>query len=108
MTEVDPAETIVNGIGAYGIKLQFVHDDSRIKSGMTANIFITTGVRKAVLALPASAIITSGSDKFVFVDNGSSKPVKTPVTVGITGDDGRVEIVSGLKAGDKVVTYGSN
>ena len=108
VTEVDPAETIVNGIGAYGIKLQFVHDDSRIKSGMTANIFITTGVRKAVLALPASAIITSGSDKFVFVDNGSSKPVKTPVTVGITGDDGRVEIVSGLKAGDKVVTYGSN
>jgi RND family efflux transporter MFP subunit len=108
VTAVQPAETIVNNIGAYGIKLQFVNDDSRIKSGMTANIFITTGVRKAVLALPASAIITSGADKFVFVDNGSSKSVKTPVTVGITAEDGRVEIVSGLKAGDKVVTYGNN
>jgi len=82
--------------------------DRALKSGMTANIFITTGVRKAVLALPASAIITSGADKFVFVDNGSSKSVKTPVTVGITAEDGRVEIVSGLKAGDKVVTYGNN
>jgi len=105
---IDPAETVVNNIGAYGIKLQFAKDDSRIKSGMTANIFITTGVRKAVLALPASAIITSGADKFVFVDNGSPQPVKTAVTVGITGEDGRVEIVSGLKAGDKVVTYGNN
>jgi len=108
VASVDPAETIANGIGAYGVKLQFANDDSRIRSGMTANISIETGKRAGALAVPESAIITRGSGKFVLVDNGSAKPIETAVTVGIAGEGGLVEIVSGLKAGDKVVTYGNN
>ena len=35
-----------------------------------------------------------------------SKELKeTPVTIGLRGDDGLVEILSGVKAGDQVVTY---
>jgi len=105
---VDPAETVTNGVGAYGVKLQFVKEDSRIKSGMTANIAIDAGERKGVIAVPESAIITRGSDKFVLVENGAGTSAETPVTVGITGGNGLVEIVSGLKAGDKVVTFGNN
>jgi RND family efflux transporter MFP subunit len=105
---VDPSETMANGIGAYGVKLQFVKDDPRIKSGMTANVSIATEARKGVIAVPASAIITRGANKFVLVDNGAGAPAETPVTVGIEGANGSVEIVSGLKAGDKVVTFGNN
>jgi HlyD family secretion protein len=108
VTEVDPAETVENGIGAYGVKLQFVKDDARIRSGMTANVSIETSKHANVLAVPASAIITRGTDKFVLVVNGAAKPVETTVTVGITGTNGLVEIVSGLKAGDRVMTFGSN
>jgi len=108
VTAVDPAATIANGVGAYGIKLQFAADDARIKSGMTANVLIETGLRKNVLTVPESAIITRGASKFVLIDNGSAKPVETPVTEGIAGANGLVEITSGLKAGDKVVTFGNN
>ena len=105
---VDPSETTANGIGAYGVKLQFAKDDPRIKSGMTANVSIATDARKGVIAVPASAIITRGAGKFVLVLNGAGAPAETPVTVGIEGANGSVEIVSGLKAGDKVVTFGNN
>jgi len=44
---VDPAETVAGDVGAYGVKLQFVKDDARVKSGMTANISIATGDAKA-------------------------------------------------------------
>ncbi len=105
---VDPAQTVTNGIGAYGIKLQFVKDDPRIKSGMTANVLLATGERQGALAVPKSAIITRGANKFVLVLNGDGGTAETPVTVGIEGANGLVEIVSGLKEGDKVVTFGNN
>jgi HlyD family secretion protein len=105
---VDPAETVAGDVGAYGVKLQFVKDDARVKSGMTANISIATGERQGVIAVPESAIITRGSDKFVLVENGAGHSAETPVTVGITGGNGLVEIVTGLKEGDKVVTFGNN
>jgi len=99
---------VAGDVGAYGVKLQFVKDDARVKSGMTANISIATGERQGVIAVPESAIITRGSDKFVLVENGAGHSAETPVTVGITGGNGLVEIVTGLKEGDKVVTFGNN
>lgn len=105
---IDPAQTVVGGIGTYGVKLQFAKDDERVKSGMTANIAIVSAKRQNVLAVPASAIITRGADKFVLIDNGSAKPAERPVVLGITSADNRVEVVSGLKAGERVVSFGQN
>jgi len=104
---IDPAETTVGNVGAYGFKLQFVGNDPRIKSGMTANISLVAAARQNALSVPASAIITRGTGKFVLVDTGAKTPTETAVTVGLATADGRVEIISGLKAGDKVVTFGN-
>ncbi len=40
--EIEPAETIIEGVATYKTTLQFNKEDERIKSGMTANIDIET------------------------------------------------------------------
>jgi HlyD family secretion protein len=54
---VDPGETITEGVPTYKVTLNFVSSDERIKSGMTANIDITTDEVAAALTVPTRSII---------------------------------------------------
>lgn len=104
--EIEPAETIVEGVSTYKITLQFVNEDERIRSGMTANIDILTAQKNDVLAVPQRAIISrNGQGKFVKImkDDGTTEEVK--VETGIRGSSGEIEIISGLNEGDKVITF---
>jgi membrane fusion protein, heavy metal efflux system len=59
-----------------------------------------------VMAVPVTALVTSGQQTVVFVQTGPTRFVRTPVTVG--DDDGDMaSITEGLKAGDVVVARGS-
>ncbi len=60
----------------------------------------------ATLTAPRSAIIQTGSEAVVYIDKGSGAYAQSTVTLGRRGDT-LVEILSGLKAGDKVVTNGN-
>ena len=59
-----------------------------------------------VLTVPRSSIIQSGPDAVVYIDQDGGAYTQTPVEIGRRGDK-FVEILSGLKAGDKVVTNGN-
>jgi HlyD family secretion protein len=103
VVKIDPAETVIEGVSTYKTIMQFVAEDERIKSGMTANIDILTGKSTNVIAIPARAVITKGNEKIVRImekDNIKEVQVKT----GLRGSDGNVEIISGINEGDKVVT----
>jgi len=115
VTDIDPAETTVNAVNGYQVTLHFASVDPRILSGMTANISIITATTSSVVAVPASDIITDTTttgdiQTSVMVEsqtNGqpSGTFVKKPITVGITGDNGYVEIKSGLSDGDIVAKF---
>ena len=62
-----------------------------------------TSDNKGIL-VPIEAVMSSGSEPYVF-KNVKGKAVKTKVTTGNLVDN-KIHIVSGLKAGDKVVTRG--
>ncbi|MEI6528518.1 MAG: efflux RND transporter periplasmic adaptor subunit [bacterium] len=103
---VDPAVTANRGVSTYKAVLQFETKDDRIKTGMTANTDIMTGSKKGVLAVPGSSLVRKGSDEYVMVaKNGDAKPVLQKVVVGLVGNDGYVEIVSGLSVGDLVAVF---
>lgn len=102
---VDPAETMVNGVGNYKVTLEFNNEDSRIKTGMTAEVDIFTATRTNVLAVPSNSIIKNGDNDFVLVPGGKGNPIQKQVTVGITGSNDYVEILSGLNEGDKIITF---
>jgi len=80
--------------------------DRWFKPGMFCKVVVNMKSRKDAIVLPMSAIIKSGDTEGVYVINEGKSYLKT-VTTGL--NDGKdVEIVSGLKTGDKVVTLGSN
>jgi Cu(I)/Ag(I) efflux system membrane fusion protein len=56
-----------------------------------------------VLAVPRSAILNTGTVAVAYLDGGNGQYIRRRVTLGLSGDD-EVEVISGLAAGDKVVT----
>ncbi len=106
VTMIDPAETVIQGVPTYKVTLEFVKNDSRVLSGMTANLIILTHESENVLEIPYRAIVDNNGAKSVRVVNADGKTyTSVPVTVGLKGSDGTIEIISGLSAGQNVVTY---
>lgn len=60
----------------------------------------------AMLTVPRSAVIETGPQAVVYTDQTGGAYKQVPVTLGRRGDT-MVQITSGLKAGDKVVTNGN-
>ncbi len=70
--------------------------------GASAVASINLGLQEHVLLLPRGAYLTTGSMKWVYrVEEG--KAYKTEVTLG-TVEGNSVEVLSGLKSGDKIIT----
>jgi len=105
--EIDPAETIIGGVVNYQIKIALNSTDPRIKSGLTANLSIVTAVKKNVILLPQYAIQQNNSGTFVRIVTGTTTK-DVPVTLGIRGESGNVEIVSGVSEGQEVQNVGLN
>ena len=100
---IDPAETIVEGVATYKVTFQFIENDERIKSGMTANIDILTAKRENVIIIPQRAVITKNGDAIVrLLDNNAQREEK--IKTGLVGSDGNIEILEGINEEDKVIT----
>jgi len=106
ITYIDPAESVINEVVYYKIKLVFDEEDEQIKSGMTANVVITTATRENVLYIPLRAVLENGK-KIVRVLENNQK-IEKEVQIGLKADDGLVEILSGLEEGETVITYIKN
>ncbi len=79
--------------------------DSKIKIGMYARIKLITDHKSDAIIIPSSSLVTRSSEQCVFVVNDDDTVTLKKVTVGIKVDD-MVEILSGLKGDEKVVTKG--
>lgn len=60
----------------------------------------------AVLTVPRSAVIQTGPNAVVYIDQGGGAYAHTPITTGRRGDK-HIEVLSGLSEGDEVVTNGN-
>ncbi|MBX3479134.1 MAG: efflux RND transporter periplasmic adaptor subunit [Caulobacter sp.] len=90
-------------------RAEFPNPGGRLRPGMLMRVSIEHGQRQA-LAAPEAAIQYEGEKAFVFViidRDGKQVARKTEVTPGLS-EGGRVEIVEGLKAGDRLVADGLN
>ncbi len=105
VSSIDPADIIIDGVPTYKTTFKLLPDGNRVKSGMTANIDILTNKKNGVIAIPARAIDRSNSDYFVKVLENNGTIITKKVETGLRGFNGRVEIVSGVKAGDRIIIY---
>ncbi|MEI7891264.1 MAG: hypothetical protein WCI36_04855 [bacterium] len=103
--EINPASTNVQGVVYYNIKLKLNDISSIIKPGMSLNIDIATSQKDNVIIVPSRAVKTEGAKKYVDVLQFDNTTKKAYVETGLDGDDGMVEIKTGLKGGEKVVTF---
>jgi HlyD family secretion protein len=102
VTFVDPAETLISDVVYYKVKVAF-SDSGLVKPGMTANVTIVADEKENVLFVPFRAVKTDNGDKYVeIIETGFAK--ERVVTVGLRGDEG-IEIISGIEAGDEVITF---
>lgn len=99
---VDPAETMKDGVPTYKTTLAFLAKDSRIRSGMTANVIIETGVLHDAIVIPAGAIGIKNGVSYVSVMTHDTTESRT-VTTGPTPSLGQSQVLSGLRAGDVIV-----
>ena len=106
VTAIDPAETMVEGVATYKTTLQFISNDKPVKSGMTANLDILATKKDNALIIPQRAVISRNGDKFVNLYDSSAKDgniKEVKIITGIRGSDGNIEVLEGLKEGDKLV-----
>lgn len=117
VAEIDSLGTVTQGVVTYNVKISFDTDDDRVKSGMSVSASIITAVKQDVLSVPVSAVKTKNGSSYVEVfDTALVAPVagvqgspsialpsKLDVEVGLSNDT-NIEIVSGLKEGDIVVS----
>lgn len=99
---IDPAETVIDGVPTYKIKLALTQKDARIRPGMTANLSVKVAERLQVLSVPYRAVSGKNGDRYVSIQNAQGKIAEIPIELGIRGVNGEVEILSGLSEGDVV------
>ncbi|AAV82063.1 MULTISPECIES: efflux RND transporter periplasmic adaptor subunit [Idiomarina] len=85
------------------VRIHFNNPDAFLKPGMFANLNINAGLGDESLIIPKEALIRMGGSNRVVLALGDGKFKSVNVDVGRLGSS-RVEILSGLMAGDEIVT----
>lgn len=87
------------------IRVSIPNFNNRLKPGMSAYVLLKSPLRKT-LTLPANAVIRDGMGAIVWIRTANKTFKSIMVQTGLeTGD--RIEIISGLHAGDVVVISGA-
>lgn len=102
--EIDPASTVIQDVVYYRVKLKYA-DDPRIKPGMSADIDIKTAEKNDVITIPFRAVKTEGDREYVEILKPDNTTEKIFVKTELKGNEGMVEVVSGLNGGESVVTF---
>jgi len=87
------------------VRLEFPNPDMTLKPNMFAEVKIYGGPQHDTLLIPAEALIRTGERDTVVTSLGDGRFQPVDVVVGARSN-GKVEILSGLNAGDEVVTSG--
>ena len=90
----------------HDVRIAVRNEDGRLKPGMFADVEIATTALKDALIIPDTALQSDEEGQMIFVALDGSKFEKRPVKIGME-QRGRVQILEGVKEGEKVVTDGS-
>lgn len=105
VTYIEPAETMIDNIPNFKLKIIFDKVDNRMKSGLTVDIDIEVNRKENVLSIPRYAITEIDGKYNVLKIDGNNKIIKN-IDIGIQGDNGLTEIIYGLDEGDRVLFSG--
>jgi multidrug efflux pump subunit AcrA (membrane-fusion protein) len=90
----------------FEVRVEIDNGNGKLKPGMFADMEITTEVLHNALVVSDAALQTEGEDQIAFVAIAAAKFEKRIVKIGLE-QEGRVQVLEGIQAGEKVVTEGS-
>lgn len=96
------AEKDQNNLKNFKVEVALLKQDPRLKPGMTARVDGLLESRKNVLKLPLAAVFEEGGTDWAYV-SALPKPRKVEIKLGLRSEMD-AELLSGLKAGDKLLT----
>ncbi|WP_354641643.1 efflux RND transporter periplasmic adaptor subunit [Kitasatospora camelliae] len=98
-----PVSSGGNGSGAvqYAASLQITGDTAKLRTGLSATVSVVTGEASDALSVPTAALAGTGASRTATLVRADGGTERVPVTVGVEGDS-TVQVVEGLKEGDKV------
>ena len=86
------------------VRIVIPNPDAALRAAMYASVEIAVpAADKPMLAVPTSAVIDSGARQVVLIDRGEGRFEPRPVRLGTQASDW-IEVIDGVKAGEKVVT----
>ncbi len=103
VANIEAGSTEIQDVVYYKVTITLDDSDKEVKPGMTANIKIKADFKQQVLYIPLRAVRTDDDNKkFVRVPLGADSE-DVYVKIGMKGDDGKVEILEGLKEGQVII-----
>ncbi|MFP6662346.1 MAG: efflux RND transporter periplasmic adaptor subunit [Myxococcota bacterium] len=81
--------------------------ERKLKPGMFANIDVELAHFEAALMAPESALVHDRNGRFVWRVGEDERVEKVPVEIGIR-EGGRVQLLSGVAAGERIISAGTN
>lgn len=115
--KIDPAATVIQDVVYYATTFSILKNENnqdltelsqKMRVGMSVDLDILTAEKNNVLAIPIQAVKEINGEKYVEIltkKDINEKVEKVKVKTGLFGDDGLVEIISGLKNGDEIITF---
>jgi len=85
------------------IRVELANPGGVLKPDMYAHIELRPRVGKRTVLVPSEAVIRSGIRNVVFVAKGEGRFEPREVELGLEGEEGAVQVLSGLAGGDNVV-----
>jgi HlyD family secretion protein len=103
VTAIYPRAVLQENVVNYITLISIDNRSGKLKPDMTANVTITLKKKTGVLAVPGAAVTREGGRKYVSLLGSEGKAVRREVKTGWK-EGVYLEIISGLKEGDVVVT----
>ena len=86
------------------VRLRFPNPKLKLKPEMFAQVKIESPVAKEAVVVPTEAVLDTGVKQHVFIALGGGRFEPREVKLGVEGNDGLREVLSGLQGGEEVVT----
>jgi membrane fusion protein (multidrug efflux system) len=84
---------------------RIANPERKLRPGLSAAVSVPLAERSSALTVPEEAVVAEGDTNFVFRIGDDATVEKRPVTLGMR-QGGKVEVLSGLEGGDRVVRAG--
>jgi RND family efflux transporter MFP subunit len=86
------------------VRLRFPNPRLKLKPEMFAQVRIESPVTHNAVVIPSDAVLDTGLKQHVFIALGQGRFEPREVKLGVLGNNGMREVLSGLKGGEEVVT----